>query len=409
MAQATTPAAASTARTAAFSPATIIGAGSLLLLLVFGIRQGFGLFLPPITSTYGWSREVFSFAIAIQMFMWGAVQPFAGAIADRYGTGRVIALAGVAYCVGLLLMGHGMSTSLFNLGTGFFIGIGIAGTTFSVVFTAFARVVAPARRSMVFGIGTAMGSFGQFVMVPISQQLIVALGWSGALTALAMLVLLSLPLAFVLRGRGEASAAGQSFAEALREASGHSGYWLLTAGYFVCGFHVSFIATHLPAYLVDSGVAAEYGAWALALIGLFNVIGSFTAGVLGGKRRKKYLLSTIYFTRSVVIAIFFLVPLSGTTVILFACAIGLLWLSTVPLTTGLVGQIFGIRYLGMLSGVVFFSHQLGSVLGVWLGGLLFDRTGSYDVVWWLSVALGLFAAVVHYPIDDRTVVRTAVA
>jgi MFS family permease len=406
MAQTATAAAA---RGAAFSPAVIIGAGSLLLLLVFGIRQGFGLFLPPITSAYGWTREVFSVAIAIQMFMWGAAQPFAGAIADRYGTGRVIALAGIAYCVGLLLMGHGMSTSLFNLGTGFFIGLGIAGTTFSVVFTAFARVVAPARRSMVFGIGTAMGSFGQFVMVPISQSLIVALGWSGALTALAMLVLLSLPLAFVLRGRGEAALAGQSFAEALREASGHSGYWLLTAGYFVCGFHVSFIATHLPAYLVDSGVGVEYGAWALALIGLFNVIGSFTAGVLGGKRRKKYLLSTIYFTRAVVIAIFFLVPLSGTTVILFACAIGLLWLSTVPLTTGLVGQIFGIRYLGMLSGVVFFSHQLGSVLGVWLGGLLFDRTGSYDVVWWLSVALGLFAAAVHFPIDDRAVARPTAA
>jgi MFS family permease len=397
------------ARAAAFSPVVIIGAGSLLLLLVFGIRQGFGLFLPPITSTYGWTREVFSVAIAIQMFMWGAAQPFAGAIADRYGTGRVIAVAGVAYCVGLLLMGHGMSTSLFNLGTGFFIGLGIAGTTFSVVFTAFARVVEPARRSMVYGIGTAMGSFGQFVMVPISQQLIVALGWSGALTALAMLVLLALPLAFVLRGRGEAASAGQSFAEALREASGHSGYWLLTAGYFVCGFHVAFIATHLPAYLVDSGVGAEYGAWALALIGLFNVVGSFTAGVLGGKRRKKYLLSTIYFTRAVVIAVFFLIPLSGTTVILFACAIGLLWLSTVPLTTGLVGQIFGIRYLGMLSGVVFFSHQLGSVCGVWLGGMLFDRTGSYDVVWWISVALGLFAAAVHYPIDDRTVARPATA
>ena len=397
------------ARAANFSPMVIIGAGSLLLLLVFGIRQGFGLFLPPITSAYGWTREVFSVAIAIQMFMWGAAQPFAGAIADRYGTGRVIAFAGVAYCAGLLLMGHGMSTSLFNLGTGFFIGLGIAGTTFSVVFTAFARVVEPSRRSMVYGIGTAMGSFGQFVMVPISQQLIVTLGWSGALTALAMLVLLALPLAFVLRGRGEAASAGQSFAEALREASGHSGYWLLTAGYFVCGFHVSFIATHLPAYLVDSGVGAEYGAWALALIGLFNVVGSFTAGVLGGKRRKKYLLSTIYFTRSIVIAIFFLVPLSGTTVILFACAIGLLWLSTVPLTTGLVGQIFGIRYLGMLSGVVFFSHQLGSVCGVWLGGMLFDRTGSYDVVWWISVALGLFAAAVHYPIDDRTVARPAVA
>ena len=406
MTQATT---APVARAAAFGPAVVIVAGSLLLMLTFGIRQSFGLYLSPITATYGWTREVFSIAIAIQLFMWGAAQPFAGAIADRYGTGRVIVFAGLAYCAGLLLMGHGMSTSLFNLGTGFFVGLGIAGTSFSVVFTAFARVVAPERRSLMYGVGTAMGSFGQFVMVPISQSLIVALGWSGALTALAMLVLFTLPLAFVLKGRGEAAMAGQSFTEALREASGHTGFWLLTAGYFVCGFQLSFIGTHLPAYLVDNGVGAEYGAWALALIGLFNVAGSFTAGVLGGRRRKKYLLSGIYFARAVVVAAFVLVPLSGLTVVLFACAIGLLWLSTVPLTTGLVGQIFGIRYLGMLSGVVFFSHQLGSVSGVWLAGLLFDRTGSYDVVWWLSVALALFAAAVNYPIDDRTVVRTAAA
>jgi MFS family permease len=397
------------ARAAAFSPAVIIAAGSLLLMLTFGTRQSFGLYLPPITATYGWTREVFSVAIAIQLFMWGAAQPFAGAIADRYGTGRVIVFAGLAYCAGLLLMGHGMSISLFNLGTGFFIGLGIAGTSFSVVFTAFARAVPPERRSMMYGIGTAMGSFGQFVMVPVSQSLIVALGWSGAVTALAALVLLSLPLAFVLRGRGEAAMAGQSFGAALGEASRHTGFWLLTAGYFVCGFQLSFIGTHLPAYLVDNGVGAEYGAWALALIGLFNVAGSFAAGVLGGRRRKKYLLSGIYFARAVVVAAFVIAPLSGLTVVLFACAIGLLWLSTVPLTTGLVGQIFGIRYLGMLSGVVFFSHQLGSVSGVWLAGLLFDRTGSYDVVWWMSVALALFAAAVNYPIDDRTVVRPAVA
>jgi MFS family permease len=391
------------------SPVMVIAAGSIVLLLIFGTRQSFGLFLQPVTAAHGWNREVFAFAIAIQMLLWGVMQPLAGAAADKLGSGRVVALAGLCFAGGLVVMGQATTPLVFDVGAGILIGTGIAGAGFGVIFAAMARVVPANQRSLAFGIGTAVGSFGQFIMVPVSLQLINWLGWSGALLALAAITALSVPLAAGLRGRSEAISGGQSLTEALREARGHSGYLLLATGYFVCGFHVTFIATHLPAYLVDRGVAADVGAWALALIGLFNVGGSIAAGYLGQRQRKKYLLSGIYFFRSLVILAFVLAPVSPTSALVFASAIGVLWLSTVPLTTGLVGQIFGIRYLGTLTGVVFLSHQMGAVTGVWLGGKLYDATGSYDVVWWIAIVLGFTAAALHYPINDRPLVRPAMA
>ncbi|MCP5419060.1 MAG: MFS transporter [Gammaproteobacteria bacterium] len=395
------------------TPALIIVAGCLIALLTFGVRAGFGLFLEPMSQDQGWGREVFAFAIALQNLLWGLGQPFAGALADRYGSGRVLALGGLFYGLGVWLMAHAATPWQLQLSAGVLVGLGLAGASFAIALAAMSRAVSEERRSWVLGIGTAAGSLGQFLMVPLGQAFLAAYGWSTALTLLGCGVLLVIPLAGVLKGRAVAGGATsattreQTLGEALREASGHGGYWYLTSGFFVCGFHVAFIATHLPAYLVDNGIAASTAAWALALVGLFNVIGSYSAGVLGGRYSKKYLLSSLYLTRAVVIAVFVLAPLSTVSVYLFAAAMGLLWLSTVPLTSGLVAQIFGPRYMATLFGIVFLSHQLGAFLGVWLGGYLFDNTGSYALVWWISVALGITSAILHWPIDERRVPRLA--
>ncbi|WP_374634675.1 MFS transporter [Ferrovibrio sp.] len=390
------------------TPLLVILAGCTIALLNFGVRSGFGLFLEPISTANGWGREVFALAIAIQTVLWGLGQPFAGAFADKYGSGRVLAIGAVFYAAGVALTAYASSPLLLHVTTGMLVGIGLAGTSFTVALAAIARMVSPERRSWALGIGTAAGSLGQFLMVPLGQGFIAAYGWMMALVLLSLFALAIVPLAGVLAGKApETGGPQQSMSEALREAGLQRSYWLLIAGFFVCGFHVSFIQTHLPAYVVDRGLDPATGAWALALVGLANVVGSYTAGVLGGTRSKKYLLSFIYGARAVVITVFVLVPMSTTSVLVFAFCMGLLWLSTVPLTSGLVAQIFGPRYMATLFGIVFFSHQVGGFLGVWLGGRLFDATGSYDVVWWISAALGVFSAIVHFPIDERPLVRNA--
>ena len=393
------------------TPIVVLVCGTIVLLLSFGIRTSFGLFLRPVIGEFGWGREAFAFAIALQILLWGVAQPFAGAIADKYGAGRVVAACGVLYALGIALMARAESPFGFTLGAGFLIGIGLSGTSFPIILAVIARSVAAHRRSLFLGLGAAGGSSGHLLMVPLGQVFIDGYGIM-ALGLLAAVSLAMVPLAAALAGRsqpGVRAEAAQSLGNAVREASGHGGYWFLTAGFFVCGFHVFFIATHLPAFIVDKGLAAALGATALAVIGLGNIFGSYLSGVLGGRFSKKYLLSGLYLLRSVVLAVFVLAPVSDVSIIVFSAAMGVLWLSTVPLTSGLVAQMFGVRYMAMLFGFVFFSHQVGGFLGVWLGGVVFDATGSYDLIWWISVALGVAAALLHWPIDERPVARLAAA
>lgn len=387
------------------TPALVLIAGAAVLFLSLGIRQSYGLFLKPISDMLGGGRATFAFAIAVQVVMWGVAQPLLGPVADRVGVGRIVAAGGLLIAAGTALVAWAGGQVALIAGLGILVGTGVGCASFAMVLAAVARRYPAEKRSLAFGICTAVGSFGMFAMVPIGQILQARFDWDGALLVMAVLALAILPLAWLLAGRPAAPAgAGQSLGQALGQALGHRGFWLLCSGYFVCGFHVTFIGTHLPAYLVDRTLSFTTAAWALSLIGLFNVAGSLLAGVLGQHFRKKYLLSLIYAARAVVILAFVMLPLSAASAYVFAAVIGVLWLSTVPLTTGLVGQIFGVRYLGTIGGLVFLSHQLGSFAGVWLGGYLFDATGSYDLVWWLSIALGLLAAILHYPIDDRILV-----
>ncbi len=386
----------------------IIAAGCLLALLSFGLRSSFGLFLEPMSSQFGWGREVFAIAIAVQNLLWGLAQPVAGAFADRYGSGRVLTIGALIYAAGLFIMANASTPGLLTLSAGILVGLGVAGASFAIVLAAFARLVSEEKRSWALGIGTAAGSAGQFFMVPLGQGFISAYGWSMALTIFGFMALIMVPCAAALTGRSVAKAqAHQSVGAALKEAFGHPSYVYLTAGFFVCGFHVAFIQVHLPAYITDMGLDAGLAAWALALVGGGNIIGAYTSGVLGGRFSKKYLLSSLYMARAVVIALFITLPISPVTVLAFALAIGLLWLSTVPLTSGLVAQFFGTQHMAMLFGIVFFSHQVGAFIGVWMGGYLFDTTGSYDLVWWFGVALGVFAAAIHWPIREQGVARLA--
>lgn len=383
--------------------------GVIILILSFGIRTSFGIFLDPVTESLGTGREAFALAMAVQNLLWGLAQPFAGAVADRYGPGRVVALCGGLYALGLYLMSQAGTSGELMFSAGFLIGIALSGTGFPVVLAVISRSVPEAKRSLFLGIGSAGGSSGQLVMVPAGHLMLGGFGWVNALLILAAITCVTVPLAAAFAGRSGSSGAGvfgnQSIAEAVQEAARHSGFWLLTAGFFVCGFHVAFIATHLPAFILDNGGTAAIGAAALAVIGLGNIVGSFTCGVLGGRYSKKYVLSGLYLARALVFTVFMLVPPSDASILIFSAVIGMLWLGTVPLTSGLVGQIFGVRYMAMLFGFVFFSHQLGSFLGAWYGGFIFDRTGSYDPVWWMSVALGLIAAALHWPIRDAPVSR----
>ena len=390
------------------TPNTVLICGGLILTLAMGIRHGFGLFLQPMSADLHWGRGTFALALAVQNLVWGATQPFAGMIADKYGAGRVLIGGTIFYGLGLVTMAHAATPLMMVLTAGVLIGTGLSGVTFSVVSGVLGRAFPPEKRSMALGISAAAGSFGQFAVLPLTQYLLTHIGWYGALLTLAGVSLLMVPLAAAMVERNLGAHAHlfkQSAGEAMREALGHRGYVLLTLGFFVCGFQVVFIGVHLPSYLLDKGLPANVGVTALALIGLFNIVGTYTAGWLGGRISKKYILSAIYFGRTIVIALFLLLPLSALTVYAFAVGLGLLWLSTVPPTNGIVAQIFGVRYLAMLSGFTFLSHQIGSFLGAWLGGLMFDRTGSYNVVWYLAIALGVVAGLLNLPIDERELKR----
>jgi MFS family permease len=395
-------------------PWLIIIAGSLIAMLTFGPRSAMGFFQLPMLADTGWDRSTFGLAMALQNLFWGIGQPFFGAAADKFGTGRVLILSGILYAAGLFMMSFGSSTLWLYLGGGVLVGLAIAAGSFSVLLSAFARHVTPEQRSMAFGIGTAAGSAGMFLFAPISQGLISAYGWSDSLVYLGVMVLIVPLLAYPLRGNSSSGTQSQAqfkqtAGEALREALSHKSYLLLTTGFFVCGFQVAFITAHFPAYLGDIGIEPRYAVIAMALIGFFNVIGSLAAGVIGQHYSKPYFLAYIYIGRSIAVTAFLLLPQSPLSVVIFAAVMGLLWLSTVPPTNALVAIMFGTRHLGLLGGVVFLSHQVGSFLGVWMGGFLYDKLGSYDMVWWLGVILGLFAAAIHWPIREKPVVRPAMA
>ena len=384
------------------SPTAILVAGCIILCIGFGVRSGFGLFLQPMSLENGWGRETFSFAMAIQNLLWGILGPFAGGIADRYGAGRMVAFCGVAYVLGLIVMAFADTALGLHVGSGFLIGLALSGSTFAVLLAVIGRVTPPEKRSMALGIAVAAGSFGQFAILPITQLLISSVDWRNALLALAVLAALIVPLAFFLRGKAPAHAGPQqSLGAALHEAMRERGFHLLFWGYFVCGFHIAMLTVHLPSYVTDNGLRPEQGMTALALIGLCNMIGSFVSGWLGGRYSKKYLLSGIYTLRAIAILMLISFPLSTLTLYSFAVVIGFLWLSTVPLTNGLVAQIFGVRYMGLLAGVVFFGHQIGSFIGVWLAGYLYDQTGSYNGAFVISVGLGVFAALVNLPVNEK--------
>ena len=393
------------------SLAQVLICGAAIVTLSMGIRHGFGLWLQPITQAQGWGRQEFGFAMAIQNLSWGFVGIFAGMVADKFGAFRVIALGAVIYSVGLLGMAWATDPWVFALFTGVIIGTAQAGTTYAMIYGVIGRNVPAERRSWAMGVAAAAGSFGQFLMVPVEGLLISQAGWQTALVILAAAALLIVPLAWGLR-EPALNAPGQiqrdqTIAQALKEAFKYPSFQLLMAGYFVCGFQVVFIGVHMPSYLKDHGLAPQVASYALALIGLFNVFGTYIAGSLGQKMPKKNILAIIYAARSVAIVLFLLAPLTPTSVYIFSAVMGLLWLSTVPPTNASVAQIFGVAHLSMLSGFIFFSHQIGSFMGVWLGGYLYDKTGSYNIVWYLAVALGVFAALVNLPVRESPIVRKA--
>ena len=383
--------------------------GAFIVTLSMGIRHGFGLWLQPITMDRGWTRETFAFALAIQNLAWGLAGPLAGMLADKYGAFRVLLAGSLLYAAGLVLMALATSGLAFTGSAGLLLGLAQSGTTYAVIYGVIARQVDPMKRSWAMGVAAAAGSFGQFLMVPVENWLISAWGWQNALFVLGCAALAIMPLAFGLKEPPAAAHTGhrQSVGSALREAFAYPSFRLLMAGYFVCGFQVVFIGVHMPSYLKDKGLSPDVATMALALIGLFNVFGTYTAGTLGQKLAKRHILAAIYILRAVAIVIFLWAPLTPWSVYVFSAVMGLLWLSTVPPTNAIVAQIFGVQYMSMLGGFVFLSHQVGSFLGAWLGGRLYETTGSYDVVWWIAVALGVFAALINLPVRETAIVRPA--
>jgi MFS family permease len=386
----------------------ILIAGCSIAALSFGPRAALGLFLSPMSGANGWGRDVFALALAIQVLLWGAAQPVAGALADRFGPVRVLMAGSLLYAVGLWLMAYSTTPLMLNISAGVLMGFGIAGSSFTIVIGAFGKLVPPEWRSLAFGAGTAAGSFGQFLFSPLAIGLTHAFDWQMALVLFGFIVLLIIPLSLVLATPSDAATPGvarQSLREALSEAAGHRSYVLLVIGFFTCGFQLLFITVHLPAYVVDRGLSVDIGAWTIGVIGLFNIVGSFAAGWLGDKMPKRYLLAIIYFLRSAAVLAFISFPVTATSSIVFGAVMGLLWLSTVPPTSSLVAIMFGTRWLATLFGVAFFSHQVGGFLGVWLGGVLYEAFGSYDPIWWGSIALGIASALIHLPIVEKPVVR----
>jgi MFS family permease len=404
----------STSTTSSHQPLSlsqVLICGAAIVTLAMGIRHGFGLWLQPITTQYGWTRENFAFAIAIQNLSWGVAGIAAGMLADKLGAFKVIIGGALLYAFGLFGMAYANTPFLFALSAGILIGAAQAGTTYAVIYGVIGRNVPAEKRSWAMGVAAAAGSFGQFLMVPTEGFLISSFGWQQALVMLGFATLLMIPLAFGLREHAFSNGAvatkrDQTIWEALKEAFKYPSFQLLMAGYFVCGFQVVFIGVHLPSYLKDKGLSPQVASYALALVGLFNVFGTYIAGSLGQKLAKRKILSFIYFARAVSVAIFILAPLTPVSVYIFASVMGLLWLSTVPPTNALVAQIFGIQHLSMLSGFVFFSHQIGSFLGAWMGAVIFDANKSYDVMWYIIIALGVFGGLVNLPVKESAVPRS---
>jgi predicted MFS family arabinose efflux permease len=394
---------------AGLSTLQVLACGAFIVTLSMGIRHGFGLWLQPVTQSQGWTRETFAFALAVQNLSWGVFGIFAGMAADRFGAFKVLVMGAVLYALGLVGMAMSTTSVGFALTAGILIGAAQAGTTYAVIYGVIGRQIPAEKRSWAMGVAAAAGSFGQFLMVPVEGWLISSFGWQEALMVLGAAVLLIMPLAWGLREPGFAGGTmpkrEQSIVQALREAFKYRSFQLLMAGYFVCGFQVVFIGVHMPSYLKDNGLSPQVASYALALIGLFNVIGTYAAGALGQRMPKRYILAFIYLARAVAISIFLIVPLSPASVYVFSAVMGVLWLSTVPPTNAVVAQIFGVAHLSMLGGFVFFSHQIGSFMGVWLGGVLYDRTGSYNIVWYISIALGVMAALINLPVRETAIVR----
>ncbi len=389
-------------------PWLVILAGCLISMVGFGIRSSFGIYLEPMTTAQGWSRETFGFAMALQNLFWGIGLPFAGALADKYGPTRVIGVGAVIYALGVWGMSVSDSALALSMTGGVLAGLGVAFSAFTIAMAAMVRVVGPEKRSLILGLGTAAGSLGQVIFSPLTHGFINSFGWSQALIIFAVTTLVMIPLAMMLPSdpaKSTEAASSQSMRQALAEALRHRGYVLLTVGFFVCGFHVAFITVHFPAYIKDLGLDPKVGAYSLALIGLFNIIGSFGAGYFGQRNSKKIGLATIYFLRAIVITLLLIAPKTELVIYIFAGTMGILWLSTVPLTTGIVAQVFGVRYMATLFGIVFLSHQLGSFIGVWWGGRLYDQSGSYDKMWIAGVVLGLLAALLHVLIDEKPLSR----
>jgi MFS family permease len=395
------------------TPVVILICACLIGIIGFGPRSALGLFLKPMSAAHEWGRDVFSLALAIQMLLWGVGQPFAGAVADRFGAVRVLCVGALFYALGLALMSYASTPLILYLTAGVMIGFGLSGCAFPLVVGALGKLMPEEWRSLSFGLGTAAGSFGQFLFSPISIGMMDHFAWQTTLLTFSVIVLMIMPLSLALASPKTAAPPQnaprqQSATHALAEAFGHRSYVLLVIGFFTCGFQLFFITVHLPAYLADRGLSADIGGWTIAVIGLFNIVGSIASGWLAGFMPKRYLLSAIYFLRSLAVIAFILVPASPASSLIFGAVIGLLWLSTVPPTSGLVAIMFGTRWLAMLFGFAFFSHQVGGFLGVWLGGILYEQTGSYEIVWWLSVFFGVASALINLPIVEKPVVRAAV-
>jgi MFS family permease len=392
------------------TPLVIVVCGSLIGMLTFGPRSTFGFFMQPMSREFGWGRDVFALALAVQNLLWGMGQPFAGAIADRFGTVRVISIGALMYAVGLMVMRYGSTPASVELGAGLLIGFGLSGCSFNLVLSSFGKLLPPEWRGIALGAGTAAGSFGQFLFAPVGVALIDNFGWQPALTVFAALMLLVIPLSLALATPSVAAsdvpaAQQQSFKQALVEAFGHRSYVLLVLGFFTCGFQLAFITVHLPAYLVDRGAAVQTGGWVIATIGLFNIVGSLSVGWLQSRFPKRYILSVIYFARAMSIVAFISFPITTFSAIAFGVVTGLTWLSTVPPTSSLVALMFGTRWLATLYGFAFFSHQVGGFLGVLLGGMVFEKFGSYTPIWWLSVLFGVLSALINLPIVEAPVAR----